>query len=266
MRYGTPWAAAAVALTVLAVLATAGGAALLLYLVQFGLPALLLPWLLNRGVAWDRTVVTTLGLVLVLGGVVLSGYAAASGQSALAFLDAQISREIDQTVTLMGDFAGTEQSADEAAAYREMVASMAAFMHRAYPGMLVVVGAALQLLTVGLLILLVRPRALPGPVFAEWRAPELMIWPLIAAGFGVFLATGAAQTVALNLLVVLLPPYFLQGLAVVECFLGRRGWSPLLRGCTYLLLLVINPLPVIVTSVGVFDLWADFRKPRLNKE
>jgi hypothetical protein len=31
-------------------------------------------------------------------------------------------------------------------------------------------------------------------------------------------------------------------------------------------LLLVSPLPMIVTGVGIFDLWADFRKPRLNKD
>ncbi len=71
---------------------------------------------------------------------------------------------------------------------------------------------------------------------------------------------------AINVLIVILPLYFLQGLAVVEHFLSRKGLSPLLRGVSFLLLLLVNPLPVMVTGVGVFDLWADFRKPRLNKD
>ena len=67
-----------------------------------------------------------------------------------------------------------------------------------------------------------------------------------------------------NVLIILLPVYFLQGLAVVESFLARKGLAPALRALTYLFLLVINPLPMIVTGLGVFDLWADFRKPRLR--
>jgi len=69
-----------------------------------------------------------------------------------------------------------------------------------------------------------------------------------------------------NVLIILLPLYFLQGLAVMEHFLVRKGLSLLMRGLSYLLLLVVNPLPVIVTGVGIFDLWADFRKPRPNKD
>lgn len=266
VRLGPGWGAATVGLTALAVAVTSGALPLLLYLVQFGLPGALLPWLLTRGVRWDRAVFLALGLMLALGMVVLVGFAASSGQTAVAFVDAQIDREIDQAVTLMNDFAGSEQSPEEAESFREMAASMGTFMHRAYPGMLIVVGAALQLVTVALLAAIVRPVRLPGPAFGSWRAPELLIWGLIAAGFTTVFSTGVVQSIAMNVLIILLPLYFLQGLAVVEHMLSRKGVSPLLRGLCYLFLLLMNPLPVIVTAVGVFDLWADFRRPRLVKD
>ena len=264
MRFGPTWAAAAVALTALALLATADGAAALLFVLQFGLPAVLLPWLLTRGVPWDRTIVVTLGVVLLLGLAMLAWRAAGSGQSAVAMADALVDKEIRQATAMMeGMTSDPQQSPADAEALRQAVAGMAELMRRIYPGMLVAVGGALQLATVGLLALAVRPRPLSGPPFARWRAPELLIWVLIAAGFAAIFASGAVQGVALNLLVILLPVYFLQGLAVVEHFLARK-LSPLLRGFTYLLLLVINPLPVVVTGIGIFDLWADFRKPRPN--
>jgi uncharacterized protein YybS (DUF2232 family) len=226
----------------------------------------LLPWLLRREVPWDRAVIATLVLMLVLGTAALVGVTSGSVGSALQLVDSQIDREIEQTVALMQTFAGEERSAAETESFRQLAVDMGEFMHRAYPGMLVAVCAALQLVTVGLLALLVRPANLPGAAFSRWRSPELLIWPLIAAGFAVAFAAGAVQTVALNVLIVILPVYFLQGLAVVEHFLSRKGLSPLLRALSFLLLLLVNPLPVVVTGVGVFDLWADFRKPRLSKE
>jgi hypothetical protein len=38
-----------------------------------------------------------------------------------------------------------------------------------------------------------------------------------------------------------------------------------MRGLGYLLLLVINPFQLLVAGIGVFDLWVDFRKPRIKK-
>lgn len=264
MRYAPALGGAAAGLTAVTILVTSGATPTLLYLVQFGVPAALLPWLFKRGIAWDRAIVTVLALMLGFGTVVLLGVTAGSGQSPFEFVDAQIDREIDQAVTLMQEFAGSEQTTESAEALREVTQSMGALMHRAYPGMLVVVCAVLQLFTVMVLAMLARPVGLPGASFARWRPPELLIWVLIATGFGVVFTAGAVQSIAINALIILLPVYFLQGLAVVEHFLARKGLSFWLRGLSYLFLLVINPLPMIVTAVGVFDLWADFRKPRLK--
>ena len=54
-------------------------------------------------------------------------------------------------------------------------------------------------------------------------------------------------------------------MAVVAAWMLRRGIPPFVRGLIYVLTLLLNPLPVIVTGVGIFDLWADFRKPRPKK-
>lgn len=262
MRLGPTWGIAAVVLTAAAVLATSGGLPALFYLLQFGVPATLLPLLMSRGVAWDRSIAVTLGVMLLLGGVLLFGASSGAGQSPSAFIDAQIDKEIDQALTMMQEFAGSGQTPESAEALREVTASMGELMRRAYPGMLVAVCATLQLVTVAVLALVARPAGLPGVPFARWRSPDWLIWGLIAAGFAVVFAEGPAQSVAINVLIILLPVYFLQGVAVVEHFLARKGLSLWLRGFSYLLLLVVNPLPMIITGVGVFDLWADFRKPR----
>lgn len=266
MRLGPAWGIAAVALAAAAVFATSGNLATLLYLLQFGLPAALLPLLLKRGVAWDRTIAATIGVMVLFGALVLFAVSSGTGQSPLTFIDAQIDTEIDQALTLMQDFAGTEPNSESAESLREVTASMGELMRRAYPGMLLVVCAVLQLVTVAVLALAARPAGLPGVPFARWRSPDWLIWGLIAAGFAVVFAEGPGQSVAINVLIILLPIYFLQGLAVVEHFLAQKGLSLWLRGISYLFLLVVNPLPMIVTGVGVFDLWVDFRKPRQRTE
>jgi uncharacterized protein YybS (DUF2232 family) len=73
------------------------------------------------------------------------------------------------------------------------------------------------------------------------------------------------QTIALNLLTVSLPLYFMQGLAIVRYFFRRRNVPGFIQGISYILILLLNPLPLVVTGFGIFDLWADFRKPRIKE-
>lgn len=237
-----------------------GGAA---YLLQFGLASLLLPLLLRRGWAWDKAVATTLVVVVGWAALAVGGYLALQGESLTGTISQYVQIEIKQALdasTAVG------QSADERAQLAATAEQMLALLVKIYPGLAVAVTGAMLLLTVLLLARLSRGRyQVPGPSFPLWKSPEYLVWLLIAGGFGALLANGWVQIVAWNLLAVLLPLYFLQGMAVVSFFFLRKGFSPFMRGMGYLLLLVINPFQLLVAGIGVFDLWIDFRKPRIKK-
>ena len=72
------------------------------------------------------------------------------------------------------------------------------------------------------------------------------------------------STIGLNVLLVTLAVYLLQGLAIA-LFWGRR--LPLPPGVQCLMIAVVfliaGPLSVLVcTAAGLFDLWVDFRRQR----
>jgi len=71
--------------------------------------------------------------------------------------------------------------------------------------------------------------------------------------------------IALNILTIVLPIYFLHGLAIVSFFFRKKNLPPVFKVLGYVLIMVLNPLPLIVTGFGVFDLWADFRKPKIKE-
>ncbi len=264
MRVGSVYATVTVALTSLLVLLTADPPSALMYLVQFGVPGAALPWLLNRGLAWDKA---TLAVIWGIVSVSICGlliFSVVAGQSPLMAANDLIGREIAQTTTIMQEmFAAADLPASQKKEVALAVDNMAAFLQKAYPGIAITVSGLMTIGLVFLLSVLSRGRYLvPGRSFPEWKAPEQLVWILIVAGFLVVFVKGIAGTFALNLLVILLPIYFLQGLAVIDCFFRRKAFSPLIRTVGYLLVTFINPLPLVVTGIGVFDLWADFRKPK----
>jgi len=264
MRCGTASGGMTVALTLLIVLLTGGPTQGVMYLIQFGIPGVALPWLMNRGMAWDKTVVVVLWTMVAASLGVLLIFSVAAGESPLAVTGGLIDKEIAQTSTVMQEmFAGADLPADQSKEVAQAIENMAVFLQKAYPGIVITVAGLMTLGLVLLLALLARGRyTLPGKAFPEWKAPEPLVWVLILSGFIVAFADGWLATFALNLLVILLPVYFLQGLAVIDCFFRRKAFSPVIRTIGYLLVTLVNPLPMLVTGIGVFDLWADFRKPR----
>lgn len=240
----------------------AGGTGALAYLLQFGLGSLALPLLLRRGVAWDRAVFGALAVIALAAGLTLATLVATSEVGLTELVDTYVKSEVDKATAL---YQGEDLPADQREEMQALIKQVADLLTRAWPGLVVIFCGAMLLLTVQWLAVFSRGRYLIGGLpFPMWKAPEWLVWLLIAAGFGVFFATGAAATVALNLLVMLLPLYFMQGMAIISYYFTIRGISPLLRTLGYALVMLLNPLPLIVTALGVFDLWADFRKPRVK--
>lgn len=260
IRFGLRNGALAVALVALAIGFLLSLQSLVAYLVLFGFSSLLLAWLLLRQLAWDRAVAVTVLAVTSATLIMVGGYLLASGESPAAVLDRYLQSEVELAIQAYQDAGLSGEQLEQMEAIAENVA---VFIRGTFIGLYVAGVLAVQLLT---LLLLQRLRGndyqIAGIQFARWRLPAALIWVLILAGFGMLVPQEELQTVARNCLAVLLPLYFLQGLAVVNSFLQRKAYPPVLKGMIYLMVFIFNPLPLIVTGVGVFDLWVDFRRPR----
>lgn len=239
-----------------------GSASALPYLAQYGCGALLLAALLLRNRGWDRAVAVALGGTLILSLLLLSAYALYQGSNVFTLANGIVQGEIDRS---MATLPTTDLTPEQTAEMKQLMEQVGTFLRQAWPSLTVVFGGLTLLLSVALLSSL-RPGGyvLPGVDFAAWKAPELLVWPLIVAGFTVFFTKGWPAVFSMNLLVLLLPLYFLQGLAIINHFFRLRAVAPWLRNLGYVMAVLLNPLPIIVTFVGLFDLWVDFRKPRIT--
>lgn len=117
----------------------------------------------------------------------------------------------------------------------------------------------------------VRPRlALLGypmasGVFEDYRNDEWLAAVFAVAGIGTLLLQGTARWAAVNILVVVLILYFVQGLAIIRAHLARwigRGW--LVRWGVVLLSLQV-PMPLFVAALGVADSFHSLR-PRVDDD
>ncbi len=100
----------------------------------------------------------------------------------------------------------------------------------------------------------------------EWKAPEQLVWALIACGFIPFIpGLGSIRSVAFNLLLVIGALYFAQGLAVIGFFFAKNKVPRFLRGLTYVLIVFQQIFTLVVVGLGLFDLWGDFRRLRKDK-
>jgi hypothetical protein len=102
-------------------------------------------------------------------------------------------------------------------------------------------------------------------VFEEYRNDDWLAAFFVVAGVGTLLLEGTPRWAAINLLVIVLILYFVQGLAMIRAHLARwfgRGW--LVRWGVALLCLQ-GPMPLLVAALGVADSFHPLR-PQLDDD
>ncbi len=95
---------------------------------------------------------------------------------------------------------------------------------------------------------------------SRWSLPEILVWLVILGAGSALLPYAGPQTAGINLLIFLALVYFFQGLAIVSFYLKKYRFSRFKRILLYSLIWIQTYMIIIVALVGLFDIWADFRK------
>jgi len=260
MRFGLRSGIIVVAVTCALLQQMATTYTLAAYIGIFGVSSLLLPAFLRRHIPWDKSVLySTVGSVVATVAMIFAAVVV-SGTGLHDLINQMIQSEVQQAMQIYRDTGFTEAQLQE---MQQVMDGMAGFIRESFYGLYVVSLLVIQVLC---LLLLQRFKGnsyqISGIPFPRWRVPAVVIWLLIASGFSLLIPVDIVAMIGRNLLIILLPLYFLQGMAVVSSFMQKKPYPPMVKGLIYLLLLILNPLPIIITCAGVFDLWIDFRRPR----
>lgn len=236
----------------------------MLLLAQYSIVGLTLGAAMQLGFTASRTISWSIGLPLGIGSVCLLLVSAMAQQTPHAYLIAMFEEIVD---ALYDQLLHMEGLRDEEA----MTTSLGA-LPRTMVAVLPAVCAVNFLFPNVLNYLLVRRylrRRKPHMTFvpadvAEWRATDYLVWAFLGSGVALFLPAPALNYIGLNVLIVTLAIYFIQGLAIAV-FWGRR--LPLPSAACWLLavlaFLLAAPFCVLAcTTAGLFDLWVDFRRQR----
>lgn len=235
----------------------------MVFLLEFGAPALLLAEGMRRGMRAEALVVLA-AAALALGGLAVL---VVSGERWGEPLQA-----VQQHVRgLLGEMEGFTARLGLPGEAGEAVplSKLRAFLLTAFPG-LFFTGSLLS--AAGYLVVLQalarrRPAQLGGlpPAGFRWELPEMLVWAFI--GSGVLYLTGLPwlYEVGVNGLIVLVGLYFLQGLSIAA-FLFERFKLPRFLATLSVVLLVFQPFfTLLVAGLGLFDVWFAFRRLSLPK-
>jgi uncharacterized protein YybS (DUF2232 family) len=224
------------------------------YVALAGAPSIVAVFMLRR--AWRLEAVVPAAVTATFAGVAGLAvlFAPATGSWSTALGDAWRS-SFDGALSIYRDLGMSAEQLAELQNQREHLAQSALHF---LPALLVVGTLGLWLAN---LRLSARWAAWPQLYeLSRWRAPDGMIWLLIASGFGLFAPHETAAVVSGNVFAIVLACYFAQGLAIVSYFFQRFRLPRGLRVATYVVIALQQIAAALVVALGVFDLWGDFRQ------
>lgn len=216
--------------------------------------------LFERRVSIERALLVASGSNLAITIAGMFFLSALAGTGVIEFISTYINRNLTLTLDFYRTAGLPSETIDFISGAMERIEYV---LVRLLPGMM----AAAALLLTWSTLLLARPlllaRQLVIPDFGPlvlWRAPEKMVWVLIACGLLLLLPAKDLKILGLNGLMVSMVIYFFQGIAIVAFFFERRRFPRPLRVLLYSLLALQQFLLLLVVVVGLFDLWFNFRK------
>jgi uncharacterized protein YybS (DUF2232 family) len=247
------------ALSTAAVAAVLGTPAAVGFMLPLALPSLAVAVGIRR--LWTFEWTALVGITAwSLGIVAVSLIAFGNIDVLIASAREQLARSFDLAVSTSNSIGASSSAVAAVEAERDVLVSG---LLELLPAMVVLTGA---LTIIANLVLLRRWTGISGNVNLRlWRTPDLLIWALIVAGFGMFAPAPIAAIAARNAFVVLLGCYFCQGLAIVSFYLDRFRLPRGIHIATYVLIAVQHIVAALVLVLGVFDLWGNFRRLGIDR-
>jgi len=216
--------------------------------------------LLKRRLSLEKTVISAVSVLAGFGFLILLIRYLGTGETARHLIENYIAASLQEGIR---SYTQLGISAEQIALIKETAGQITRIMTLIFPG-LALVGAAFTVwINVLAAKMLFQIRDLPFPDLgdlAQWKAPERLVWALIAAGGSFFLPQEWIKFTGLNILIVCFFVYLLQGLSIVSFLFKRKGIPSGIRAMLYILLVLQQYLLLPVIFVGLFDLWIDFRK------
>ncbi len=256
--YAIPGGAALVGTLVLAVLNLGQNAPYLLEMLVFGL---FLGFAMRRRWPVERVVAASTALVTAIGAFLLWTSLHGTEAGFLKALEEDFGNSVTSTLQQYGALSKDHGEMNDA------VQRVIPVMVRLFPA--IAVSSAILISWVNLLVTrrYCRNRGVSLPPWGEWshwKAGESLVWGVIAAGFSLLLPVKMLQLVGLNVLMVMGTIYLLQGFSILAFYFERWNLPRALRAFLYALLFVQQYLALGAVLLGLFDVWADFR--RLSKK
>ncbi len=213
---------------------------------------------LERNFSLEKTVAVTCGGLTLAGLIILFFYSQAVGISIPDLISGYVAESLSVYQAAADKMGIAEEARQELATSLELIEYVA---RRTFPAIAVSGMLFTSLITLFLARPILKWVKLPYPDFEEfllWKAPEMLVWVVIACGAFMLLPAGALKLIGENGLKIMMQVYFLQGIAIIAFLFKKKQVPQVIRWPLYTLLaLVFN---IFVVGLGFFDMWLNIRK------
>ena len=232
------------------------------FLFEVGLVGLILPELFEMNLSVEKTVAITTGVIITTGGLMLVLYSLLAATSPWTVASNYLTKSAQLAMDMYSEMGASEKDISIATKSLEGMVYVAV---RILPSIVVV--ATLFLVWTNLLLArhLFQSRRLFYPDFGrlnQWKAPEHLVWGVIASGVLLLVGDSGLSIIGINGLIIFMMIYFFQGIAIVSFYLEKKQLPRFLRILLYGLIAMQQLLLLLVIAVGFFDTWIDFRHER----
>ena len=225
-----------------------------------GCLGIILSEILKQGYSIEKTVMYPVVALIVIWSSFILYQSTISGVSPWLVIENYIDSNIRDNIQL---YAKLDVPEEQLNLIRDNANQIAAFFMNIFPA-LALIGATFTVWTNLLLGReILRKNKSLYPDFGDpscWKAPEKLVWLLIASGGMLLIPVEWIKFTGLNLLIVCLFVYLLQGLAIVGFFFQSRNVPRLFRMMFYFLIFAQQYITILIVATGLFDLWINFRK------
>ncbi len=227
------------------------------YLIQFGIPALVFAEAMRRRFSVELSFLSSISALMGLVLLAIASYASTQELGMTESVGQFVQTIITESVSL-NEKAGVKS--EQLTEFKKAAPELGRIASSLYPAM--IASAAIIMFWVNVLLLgrLMSHHSLEPPFgkLSTWRVPEQLVWGVVMGGAAVLAGEGTIRTIGMNALVVLSVVYFIQGMAILSFHFRKRGFSSFLKGAAYLV--AVRYMSLVVVMIGLFDMWADFRK------
>ncbi|MBN1105691.1 MAG: YybS family protein [Deltaproteobacteria bacterium] len=256
----------AITLILLAFLSYLTGYAHLMFLsVEFCFLGVVLAELFRKRLSVGTTILWATSLVLILGFTTLTLIGWSKAMGPLDMVQGYVRESLDEAARVYRNM-GMEES--QVAEFQRHLKTLTDMILKVYLGLLVIGTGFIVWFNVMVSRPLFRLTGLEYPDFGDlgrWRAPEHLVWGVIASGFSLFLVGGVIQFLAVNSLIVLVAIYVFHGLAILIFYLNKLRIPVWVRAGIYFLVVFQQLFLLVLALAGLFDQWVDFRRIHTRK-